>query len=143
MNPIILCTLLAERIDPTRFQIWGGEVKWHKEPTDEEAAIVDDVIANYETLAAGYQAGQMKTQAIDAIQNILDSKAKEFGFDSIHTAAVWTISKNPDRKARADALVAWGDSVWDFAEAEWAKQEKGESVFKAVDEFLGAVPKFG
>lgn len=87
-------------------------------------------------------AEQQKQQATNTIQATLDSKAKEFGFDSIHTAAVWTISKNPDRKARADALVAWGDAVWDFAEAEWEKQAEGKGTFTTVDEFLAALPKF-
>lgn len=87
-------------------------------------------------------AAQMKQQAIDGIQSILDAQAKAYGFDSIHTAAVWTISKNPARKARADALVAWGDAVWDFAEAEWEKQSEGKGTFTTVDEFLAALPKF-
>jgi len=87
-------------------------------------------------------AAQMKQQAISGIQAILDAQAKTLGFDSVHTAAVWTISKNEARKARADALVAWADSMWDFAEAEWEKQGKGESTFKTVAEFLAAAPKF-
>ena len=87
-------------------------------------------------------AAQTKDRAINAIQRILDAKAKELGFDTIHTAAVWTISKNVARKARADALVAWGDAVWDFAEAEWEKQAEGKGTFTTVDEFLAALPKF-
>lgn len=83
-----------------------------------------------------------KKQAIDAIQAILDAKAKELGFDSIHTAAVWQTSKNPDRAARAIALVEWGDSVWDFTEAEWANQEAGTPTFTDVETFLGALPEF-
>ena len=84
----------------------------------------------------------VKDHAIDRVQSILDAQAKALGFDSIHTAAVWTISKNEARKARADALVAWADSMWDYAEAEWEKQGKGESTFTTVDEFLAAAPKF-
>jgi hypothetical protein len=86
---------------------------------------------------------QVKKQAITTIQGILDSKAQEYGFDSIHTAAVWTISKNPARKARADALVAWADSVWDFAESEWTNQEKGTPTFTDLPSFLAALPQFG
>ena len=87
-------------------------------------------------------AAQMKQQAVSGIQSILDAQAKAYGFDSVHTAAVWTISKNVARKARADALVAWADSMWDYAEAEWVKQGKGESTFTTVAEFLAALPKF-
>ena len=108
------------------------EVKW---VTDAEYAAL--TAPTMEEVAT-----QMKQQAIDGIQSILDAQAKAYGFDSIHTAAVWTISKNPARKARADALVLWADSVWDYAEAEWVKQGKGESTFKTVAEFLAAVPAF-
>ena len=108
------------------------EVKW---VTDAEYAAL--IAPTAEEVAA-----QMKQQAIDGIQSILDAQAKELGFDTIHTAAVWTISKNGARKARADALVLWADSVWDFAEAEWEKQSKGKSGFTTVDDFLAALPAF-
>ena len=87
-------------------------------------------------------AARTKQGAINAIQGILDAKARELGFDSIHTAAAWVTSKNPARKARAEALLAWGDAVWDFAEEEWEKQSEGKGTFTTVDEFLGALPKF-
>ena len=108
------------------------EVKW---VTDEEYAALTAPTA--EEVAA-----QMKQQAIDGIQAILDAQSQAYGFDSIHTAAVWTISKNEARKARADALVTWGDAVWDFAEAEWEKQSEGKGTYFTVDEFLAALPKF-
>lgn len=84
----------------------------------------------------------MKKQAIDAIQAILDAKARELGFDSIHTAAAWVTSKNPARKARAEALLAWGDAVWDFAEEEWARQEAGNPTYTEIEEFIAALPEF-
>ena len=108
------------------------EVKW---VTDAEYAALTAPTA--EEVAA-----QMKQQAIDGIQSILDAQAKAYGFDSIHTAAVWTISKNEARKARADALVAWADSMWDYAEAEWEKQSEGKGTYSTVDEFLAGAPKF-
>lgn len=88
------------------------------------------------------QAIVQKERAIHTIQGMLDAQAKELGFDTVHTGAVWTISKNVARKARADALVAWGDAVWDFAEAEWEKQSEGKGTYSTVDEFLAALPKF-
>ena len=110
---------------------------------DDIVFVEGDALPNIETLHdASYLKSEMQKQAINAIQSILDAQAKTLGFDSIHTAAVWTISKNPARKARADALVAWGDTVWDFAEAEWEKQSEGKGTFTTVDEFLGALPKF-
>ena len=102
-----------------------------------------DALPNIETLHdANYFASLIKERATHEIQKILDGKAKELSFDSIHTAAVWTISKNPKRKARADALISWADRVWDFAEAELAKQEKGTPTYTKVADFIAALPKF-
>ena len=71
MNASILCTLLAQRIPPEQFQVHGEEVVFfdpeknnkpvgnpNESPYDtpENRAIVADVIANYDTLAAAYQA---------------------------------------------------------------------------------------
>lgn len=57
MEQSILCQLIAKRIDPTKFQLWGMEVKWMSETdnTLENNAIVADVIANYDVLAAALQ----------------------------------------------------------------------------------------
>jgi hypothetical protein len=108
------------------------EAKW---VTDAEYAAL--IAPTAEEVAA-----QMKQQAIDGIDAILDAQAQKLSFSTINTAAKWTLSKNPARKARADALVAWGDAVWDWAEAEWAKQEAGTPTYMDVETFLAAVPAF-
>lgn len=82
-----------------------------------------------------------KSQAVNTVQEMLDMEAKKYGFDNIHTAAVWSMSKSPKRKARADALIAWGDTVWDFAEAEWKKQATGNPTYTTIEEFITALPK--
>jgi hypothetical protein len=58
MDANILCTLLAQRIPPEQFQLWGLEVHLMSPEyvTPENRAIVSDVIANYEALAAAYEA---------------------------------------------------------------------------------------
>lgn len=55
MDTNTLCSLLAEKIDPAKFQVWGTEIKWLATPTKEETALASDVIANYDTLAAAYK----------------------------------------------------------------------------------------
>lgn len=85
---------------------------------------------------------KLRKNAIDAIQSILDAKAQELGFDSIHTSGMWRDSSNPDRKARAQALFLWGDAVWDFAEAEWERQAAGTPTYTTIDDFLAALPVF-
>ena len=54
MDGIILCNLLAEKIPPEQFQLWGLDIHWMDKAFDtpENNAIVADVIKNYETLAA-------------------------------------------------------------------------------------------
>jgi hypothetical protein len=124
---------------------WKGTV-WENDynriiPNELEARAIP-TMAELETAWSDLQAILQRDKAIPAIQAILDAKANELGFDSIHTAAVWTISKNPARKARADALVAWGDAVWDFAEAEWEKQAEGKSTYTDIETFLADLPAF-
>jgi hypothetical protein len=142
MNNNMLCTLLAEKIDPTKFQIRGTEVHWLLEPTTEEQVIIENVIANYDTLAAEYQMKQMQSQAENLIQSILDSKAKEYGHDTIHTALTWRNSKDEIIKANALALEDWADDVWIFARNELALQEAGTPTYFTIEEFIAALPKF-
>jgi len=63
MDTNILCTLIAQRIPPEQFQLWGLEVHWmtHEYDTPENKAIVADVIANYDTLEAAYIKSQLPT----------------------------------------------------------------------------------
>ena len=58
MNADTLCTLIAQRINPEYFQLWGLDIHWMKEEYDtpENRAIVEDVITNYSTLEAQYLA---------------------------------------------------------------------------------------
>lgn len=60
MDQKILGKLIAQRISSDRFQIWGTEVRWMSPEYDtpENRAIVDDVIANYDDLAAAYMREQ-------------------------------------------------------------------------------------
>ena len=58
MNTDILCTLLAERIDPTKFQVRGIDIEWLTVPTEDEISLAAGVIANYDTLVVEYVAKQ-------------------------------------------------------------------------------------
>jgi hypothetical protein len=55
MDANTLCTLLAQRIDPEAFRLLGTEIEWRREPTGAELAAADEVVSNYETLAAAYR----------------------------------------------------------------------------------------
>ena len=103
MNAQILCTLLAQRIDPTHFQLWGLDVHWMLPEYDTPAnrAIVADVIANYTTLEVAYLAEQQA--AHDAEEARKAAKAQAF-LDNLPSwaqvdQAVTNISDLPSAKA--------------------------------------------
>ena len=76
MNANILCTLLAQRINPEYFQLWGLDIHWMKEEYDtpENRAIVADVIANYPSLESTYLAEIEVAQAAEAAR--IEAKAQ-------------------------------------------------------------------
>jgi len=67
MNGRILRKILAQRIPPEQFEFQGDEIHFHDGfNTPENRAIVADVIANYDALAAAYELSQIpiKRQAM-------------------------------------------------------------------------------
>jgi hypothetical protein len=77
MRADILCTLLAKRILPEKFQLQGLEIHWMDETFDtpENQAITADVIQNYDTLAAEYQAGIDAEIAAKEAEQLLKAQA--------------------------------------------------------------------
>ena len=69
MNANILCTLLAQRIPPEQFQLWGLDIHWMKEEYDtpENRAIVADVIKNYDTLAGDMERSMQEAADTEAL----------------------------------------------------------------------------
>ncbi|PKN20876.1 MAG: hypothetical protein CVU71_03605 [Deltaproteobacteria bacterium HGW-Deltaproteobacteria-6] len=61
MDKDILCQLIAQRINPEYFFLSGIEFCWKSEDYNTEAnnAIVAGIIANYDSLAADYEAAQV------------------------------------------------------------------------------------
>jgi len=77
MDATILCTLLAQRIPPEKFQLWGRDVRWMDEQfnTPENSAIVADVTAKYDTLAAAYLAEQQAAEQAQAATQAAKAQA--------------------------------------------------------------------
>ncbi len=69
MDANTLCTLLAERIDPKKFELRGLQVVFPDGEDPALRAVADDVIANYETL----------NKQIPTAQGIKASLASELG----------------------------------------------------------------
>lgn len=85
------------------------------------------------------QAEQFKAACMSGLQSMLDAKAQEFGFESIHTAIAW----GTDRPYGAE-LKAWGKACWEMAEAiQLAVLTGGREVPESVEDFLDELPYWG
>lgn len=78
---------------------------------------------------------QMLVLCKQTAQNLLDSTANNWGYDSMLSAATYTLSTNSQYKADAQTLVEWRDSVW----AETYTILKNE-IPESVDSFLAMLP---
>ncbi|AYM06238.1 hypothetical protein [Agrobacterium tumefaciens] len=75
----------------------------------------------------------------NAIQNLVDSTARERQFRDGVTLASYTASTKPKWAAEAQAFVAWRDNVWFYAYGELAKVQAGQRPQPTVDQFLGEI----
>uniref|UniRef100_A0A6M3KT14 Uncharacterized protein n=1 Tax=viral metagenome TaxID=1070528 RepID=A0A6M3KT14_9ZZZZ len=85
MNASTLCTLLAQRIPPEQFQLWGPDVHWMKKEynTPGNQAIVADVLKNYDKLAAPI----IKQQEIDEYNAPIKAKILDIDMRRIRPLA--------------------------------------------------------
>ncbi|MES2587022.1 MAG: hypothetical protein V4536_08895 [Pseudomonadota bacterium] len=120
-------------------------------PHPQTYAVDDDVQIGYDKqedgsfIAPALTAEQIQAQTIatyqSAAQNLLDSVAKSWGYDSVVSAASYASSTNAQFKAEALALITWRDEVWGSAYALLASIEGGKkSAPKSVDDFLAGLP---
>lgn len=75
----------------------------------------------------------------DAIQNLVDSTARERQFRDGVTLASYIGSTKPKWAAEAQAFVAWRDNVWFYAYGELAKVQAGQRPQPAVEQFLAEI----
>jgi hypothetical protein len=63
-----LCSLIAKQINPEYFQLWGLDIHWMKEEyaTQENKAIVESIIDDYDNLAAQFEREQKIIMAREA-----------------------------------------------------------------------------
>ncbi|WP_448731190.1 hypothetical protein [Agrobacterium sp. 22-211-1] len=74
-----------------------------------------------------------------AIQNFVDSTARERQFRDGVTLASYTASTKPNWAAEAQAFVAWRDDVWSYAYDELARVQAGQRQQPTVEEFLSEI----
>ncbi|AYM05646.1 hypothetical protein [Agrobacterium tumefaciens] len=75
----------------------------------------------------------------NAIQNLVDSTAREKQFRDGVTLASYTASTKPKWAAEAQAFVAWRDNVWFYAYGELAKVQAGQRQQPTVEQFLDEI----
>lgn len=75
----------------------------------------------------------------NAIQNLVDSTARERQFRDGVTLASYIGSTKPKWAEEAQAFVAWRDNVWFYAYGELAKVQAGQRPQPTVEQFLGEI----
>jgi hypothetical protein len=80
---------------------------------------------------------QTQEEIQQAIQDMLDNKAREYEFESIHTAGVWR-----GLRPHADGLVVWGASCWNKGDEIRAAVIAGERTMPTVNQVLAEMPIF-
>lgn len=99
----------------------AGSRKW----LDGEVVVVDPIAAPASI-----------TDYENAIQNLVDSTAREKQFRDGVTLASYIGSTIPKWAAEAQAFVAWRDNVWFYAYGELAKVQAGQRQQPTVEQFL-------
>lgn len=77
----------------------------------------------------------------NAIQNLVDSTAREKQFRDGVTLASYTASTKPKWAAEAQAFVAWRDNVWSYAYGQLVKVQAGERPQPTVEQFLDEIAR--
>jgi hypothetical protein len=75
----------------------------------------------------------------NAIQNLVDSTARERQFADGVSLASYVASTKPKWAAEAQAFVAWRDYVWTSAYAELEKVQSGQRPQPTIEQFLDEI----
>ena len=85
---------------------------------------------------------QRITEIQEAVQHLLDSKAKEKMYDSALSIATYAISSDEIFKAEADAFVIWRDRCWRKCYDILAQFQSGEIEMPSVENVIEQLPTF-
>ena len=77
----------------------------------------------------------------NAIQNLVDSTARERQFRDAVTLASYIGSTKPKWAAEAQAFVAWRDNVWRYSYGELTKFQAGQRPQPTVEKFLDEIAR--
>lgn len=86
---------------------------------------------------------EIKSALIAGVQNHLDKKCQELGYDNGFACASYATSSVPKFKQEAEAYVLWRDQVWTYCYEQLALFEAGEREVPALDELIAELPVLG
>ncbi len=109
-----------------------------RELTGDETVILESIVTE---LAAVAEKEHKLRSFEDAIQRLLDSVAREHGYDSILSACSYAAFTNPFQ-TEGEAFVVWRGNVWKYCYDQLALIESGDRAEPTVDEFLAELPAF-
>jgi hypothetical protein len=88
-------------------------------------------------LSAEEQAIKLQGEIIDAIQDHMDTHARQYGFASIHTAGIWA-----GLRPHADTLLAWGAACWAVGDQIKADVLAGLRETPTVEQVISELPVY-
>lgn len=108
---------------------------------DRQAIAQWEALGNVIPTYAGESSAPTITDYENAIQNLVDSTARERQFRDGVTLASYTASTKPKWAAEAQAFVEWRDNVWTYAYSEFAKVQAGDRSQPTVEQFLSEIAR--
>lgn len=121
-------------LDREEHSLWITQV-WLEDLDNLEAILPELPKPNPETDYSAIAATQ-------AIQIGLDAKAREFGYDSVISAASYATSTSSKFGPEGRAFVAWRDSVWTYAYTLLAQVQAGSMAKPSLSQLLEDLPDF-
>lgn len=109
--------LIPTRPEPHDNYVFDG-IEWVEKPLDIEA---------------------LKHSFISAIQNLLDRKAQENGYDSILSACSYAGYENPFR-AEGEAYGIWRANCWAYCYGQLSLISNGSRLVPSIEEFMMELP---
>lgn len=106
---------------------------------DRQAIAQWEALGNVIPPYAGESSAPTITDYENAIQNLVDSTARERQFADGVSLASYVASTKPKWAAEAQAFVAWRDYVWTSAYAELEKVQSGQRPQPTVEQFLSEI----
>lgn len=76
-----------------------------------------------------------------AVQEHMDSTARERNYDDIQSVCTYALSTNPKFKAEAEACIAWRDAVWTYCYTVIDDVMSGKRAVPTAQELINELPK--